>query len=184
MIQLDRVFSLSLSQSGFTAHLVCNTTSCCTLSLIQDFRSHFWTVDRIVTCLIGSLLYRHKNLLFARLFKPVGIARSSGGFKAERSQSHPKPPSKYHIELFFRSLLLSLSGQIHTKLRKNGRPVEYPGFFLSKCEQLRKKTQVYRLLDPCIMSCESRAVHMSRLLRAQVLYFKCRCAASAVIIED
>ncbi len=24
---------------------------------------------------------------------------------------------------------------------------------------------------------------MSRLLRAQVLYFKCRCAASAVIIE-
>ncbi len=40
------------------------------------------------------------------------------------------------------------------------------------------------LLDPCIMSCESRAVHMSRLLRAQVLYFKCRCAASAVIIED
>ncbi len=38
-------------------------------------------------------------------------------------------------------------------------------FFLSKCEQLRRKTQVYRLLDPCIMSCESRAVHMSRLLR-------------------
>ncbi len=34
------------------------------------------------------------------------------------------------------------------------------------------------------MSCESRAVHMSRLLRAHVLYFKCRCAASAVIIED
>ncbi len=34
------------------------------------------------------------------------------------------------------------------------------------------------------MSCESRVVHMSRLLRAQVLYFKCRCAASAVIIED
>ncbi len=33
------------------------------------------------------------------------------------------------------------------------------------------------------MSCESRAVHMSRLLRAQVLYFKCRCAASTVIIE-
>ncbi len=44
--------------------------------------------------------------------------------------------------------------------------------------------QVYRLLDPCIMSCESRAVHMSCLLRTQVLYFKCRCAASAVIIED
>ncbi len=34
------------------------------------------------------------------------------------------------------------------------------------------------------MSCESRVVHMSRLLHAQVLYFKCRCAASAVIIED
>ncbi len=26
---------------------------------------------------------------------------------------------------------------------KNGRPGEYPGFFLSKCEQLRKKTHVY-----------------------------------------
>ncbi len=34
------------------------------------------------------------------------------------------------------------------------------------------------------MSCESRAFHMSRLLHAQVLYFKCRCATSAVIIED
>ncbi len=34
------------------------------------------------------------------------------------------------------------------------------------------------------MSCESRAVHMSHLLCAQVLYFKCRCAARAVIIED
>ncbi len=34
------------------------------------------------------------------------------------------------------------------------------------------------------MSCESRAVHKPRLLRAQVLYFKCRCAASVVIIED
>ncbi len=34
------------------------------------------------------------------------------------------------------------------------------------------------------MSCESRAVHMSRLLLAQVLYFKCRCTASTGIIED
>ncbi len=34
------------------------------------------------------------------------------------------------------------------------------------------------------MSYESKAVHMSHLLRAQVLYFKCRCATSAVIIED
>ncbi len=34
------------------------------------------------------------------------------------------------------------------------------------------------------MSCESRAVHMPRLLRPQALSFKCRCAASKVIIED
>ncbi len=34
------------------------------------------------------------------------------------------------------------------------------------------------------MSCESRVVHMSLLLRAQVLYFKCMCVVSAVIIED
>ncbi len=34
------------------------------------------------------------------------------------------------------------------------------------------------------MSCESREVHMSHLLHAQVLYVKCRCAASAIIIED
>ncbi len=33
---------------------------------------------------------------------------------------------------------------------------------------------ISRLLDPCIMSCESRAIYMSRLLRAQVLYIKCR----------
>ncbi len=108
------------------------------------------------------------------------LARSRGGFKAEHSQSHPKPPSVSYWVIFC-SLLLILSGQIHTKLCKNSRPGEYPGFFLSKCELLRKKTQV---LDPCIMFCESRAVHMSRLLRAQVLYFKCRCAAIAVIIED
>ncbi len=41
--------------------------------------------------------------------------------------------------VIFPSLLFSLSGQIHTKLHKNGRPGEYPGFVLSKCEQLRKK---------------------------------------------
>ncbi len=35
--------------------------------------------------------------------------------------------------------MLSLSGQMHTILRKKGRPCEYPGFFWSKCEQLRKK---------------------------------------------
>ncbi len=34
------------------------------------------------------------------------------------------------------------------------------------------------------MSCKSRAVHISRLLRVQVLYFKCGCAARVVIIED
>ncbi len=34
------------------------------------------------------------------------------------------------------------------------------------------------------MSCESRAVHMSRLLRVQVLYIKCGCAARVVIVED
>ncbi len=49
-------------------------TSCCTLSLIQDFHSHFGTINRIVTCWIGSLLHRHKNcqktlLLFERLFQ-------------------------------------------------------------------------------------------------------------------
>ncbi len=32
--------------------------------------------------------------------------------------------------------------------------------------------------------CLVRAVHMSRLLRVQVLYFKCGCAARVVIIED
>ncbi len=41
-----------------------------------------------------------------------------------------------------------------------------------------------RSIDPCIMSCESRAVHMSHFLCVQVLYFKCECAASMVIIED
>ncbi len=44
-------------------------------------------------------------------------------------------------------------------------------------------------LDLCrllihIMSCESRAVHMSRLLRVPVLYFKCGFVARVVIIED
>ncbi len=44
---------------------------------------------------------------------------------------------------------------------------------------------ISRLLDLCIIYCESsRAVHISRLLRVQVLYFKCRCAASVVIIDD
>ncbi len=57
---------------------------------------------------------------------------------------------------------------------KNGCPGEYPGFLLSKCEQMRKKMRISRLLDPCIMSCECRAVHMSRLLHTQVLYLKCR----------
>ncbi len=63
-------------------------------------------------------------------------------------------------------------------------------FFLSKCEQfhypdpLSYSKRMSRIVDPCIISCESRAVHMSRLLRAQVLYFKCRCAASAAIIDD
>ncbi len=57
------------------------------------------------------------------------------------AQSHPKPLMKQvSYWVIFPRLLLSLSGQIHTKLRKNGRPGEYPGFFLSKCEQLRKKT--------------------------------------------
>ncbi len=40
------------------------------------------------------------------------------------------------------------------------------------------------LLDQCIMTCETRAVHLLHILNAQVLYFKCRCAASTVIIED
>ncbi len=52
--------------------------------------------------------------------------------------------------------------------RDDAKTGEYPSFFLSKCEQLRKN-HVYRLLDPCIISCESRAVHMSCLLHAQVL---------------
>ncbi len=43
---------------------------------------------------------------------------------------------------------------------------------------------MYRILDPCILSCESRVVHLLCLLHAQVLYFKCRCVASVVIIED
>ncbi len=41
---------------------------------------------------------------------------------------------------------------------------------------------VYKLLDLCIVSCESRAIHMLRLLHAHVLYFK--CATSTIIIED
>ncbi len=35
---------------------------------------------------------------------------------------------------------------------------------------MRKKTQVYRPLDPCIMSCESRAVHISYILRSGSLF--------------
>ncbi len=42
-----------------------------------------------------------------------------------RSQSHPKPPRDYHRVIFY-SLLLSLSGQVHTKLCKNCRPGDYP----------------------------------------------------------
>ncbi len=72
----------------------------------------------------------------------------------------------------------------YTKLCKNGRPGEYPGFFLSKCEQLKKKTMCIGYWIPCIMSCESRAVHMLCLLHTKVLYVKCRCAARAVIIKE
>ncbi len=123
MIQLYSVFSLSLSRSCLTsAHLVCKMS--CSM-LIQDFHSHFGRVDRIVTCLIGSLLHRHKNLEFARLFKPIGTRALQRQFKAERSQSHPKPPHEYH-RVIFHSLLLSLSGQVHTKLCKNCRPGDYP----------------------------------------------------------
>ncbi len=73
------------------------------------------------------------------------VVRSRGCFKAERLQSHPKLHIASIILSYFRSLLLRLSGQIHTKLHKNGRPGEYPVFFFSKCEQLRKKTHVYKL---------------------------------------
>ncbi len=62
MIQLDRVFSLSLSQSGFTsAHLICTTTSCCTLSLIQDFHSHLGSPTGLCPE-SPALLSRHTRL--------------------------------------------------------------------------------------------------------------------------
>ncbi len=74
-----------------------------------------------------------------------------------------------HIELFFHSLLLSLSGQ-YTNLRKNGRPGEYPCFFSSNVNSWERKLMciITRLLDPCIMSCESRVIHMSLFLCTQV----------------
>jgi len=53
-------------------------------------------------------------------------------------------------------------------------------FFLSKCEQLRKKTQVYWIHALCLVRAEQFTYH---IFCAQVLYFKCGWAASMVIIE-
>ncbi len=112
------------------------------------------------------------------------FAHSRGGFKAKRSQSHPKPPSEYHIELFFVVLFLSLSCQIHTKLRKNGRPGEYPGFFLGKCEQLRKKTQCigYWIRALCLVRASKFTCRFFCTLRFFISNVDVQ--ASAVIIED
>ncbi len=85
VIQLYCVFCLWLSLQ--TASHLRNTSalrSCCDTRLF----SRFSTVDRIVTCQIGSLLLRYKNLLFACLFKPFVLARSRGSFPC--AQSHPK----------------------------------------------------------------------------------------------
>ncbi len=96
----------SLSQSSFTsAHFICTTTSCCTLSLIQDFHSHLGTVDRIATCLIGSLLHRHKNISFAGLFTRA-LQRL---VQAEHSDTSKAAWVSYWV--IFPSLLLSLCGQ-------------------------------------------------------------------------
>ncbi len=58
--------------------------------------------------------------------------------------------------VIFRSLLLSLSGQIYNKVCNINRPGEYPGFFLSKWEQLRKKTMCkgYWIPGLCLVRAE------------------------------
>ncbi len=44
------------------------------------------------------------------------------------------------LSFFFLVCFLSLSSQIHTNYAKMAVLAKYPSFFLSKCEQLRKKT--------------------------------------------